>query len=150
MHESEIAARTKGEDVPQYVYPSSCDISVQGFRRWWVKYGQAAAPRNSFGPASPDKLKRLSRRDQIDPWITHTKHCSKCRSILRKAKRVETFSLIAAAVGAIFSSSRHPILACTMLAAGYLVNRKARTIVVALEGEPNPSQVNDRTSASAD
>ena len=34
IHDTEMAVRAKGYDVPKYLYPSSCDISVQGFRQW--------------------------------------------------------------------------------------------------------------------
>jgi hypothetical protein len=151
MHEREINARAKGDDVPKYAHPSSCDEPVRGFRSWWRKYGYAASPPNTFGPASLKNLKRLSRREQLDPWNSHTKQCSTCRSVLRVAKRTQRLSLVMVAAGALFTRGRHPIVACLLLAFGVLARLRADRFVAALEGESSfPSNIHDRTFVSAD
>lgn len=113
------------------------------------KYGYVVAPTNSFGPASLDNLHRMSRQEQIDPWWGHTKHCSKSRSVLRKAKRVKIFSVIAGAVGAILTSRQRPLSSCLLLCGGIFISRRANKLIVELEGEQHPSNVEDRTFASA-
>jgi hypothetical protein len=150
IHDAEFAARSKSRDVPKYLYPSSCDASVQGFRRWWTQYGYSSAPPNSFGPASFDNLQRLSRQQQMDPWQGHTNKCTKCRSVLEKAKNVKLASLLVGAIGAIFTSRRHPLLSCVFLGIGVFARIRAHKLVVSLEGEQYPSNVDDRTFASAD
>ena len=59
------------------------------YHQWWKKHGFSSAPPNTYGPASFDQLPKLSRREQIDPWEAHTKHCSKCRTALQRFKKAQ-------------------------------------------------------------
>ena len=71
-----------------------CVHTVPYFK-WWKSHGFASSPTHSFGPASIDHLSELSRREQIDPWEGHTKHCSKCRTALdrfKKAKVIDDYN----------------------------------------------------------
>lgn len=153
VHETEINVRSKEEEdpqaVPKYLYPTSSDVSVQGFRKWWTQFGYNKAPRNSFGPASIQNLKRLSRKEQTDPWQGHTQKCSKCRLILIKAKKYQRISLFASSISAIYMLNRsNPFLASAFIIAGILVRERADKMIRALEGEHSPSDVSDRTFAS--
>jgi phenylpropionate dioxygenase-like ring-hydroxylating dioxygenase large terminal subunit len=154
VHETEISVRSKEGDphqsIPNYLYPTSSDISVQGFRKWWAQFGYSKAPSHSFGPASMNNLKRLTRKEQIDPWKGHTKNCSKCRLILTKAKKYKRLSLFAGSISAIYMLNRsNPFLASALFAAGLLARERADKMIKALEGETSLSEVADRTFASS-
>ena len=104
LHDSERSARIKSADCNprsvavgavragkkpsygmNYLSASKSDVGTSSFRKWMSTYGYANAPPNTFGPASASSLSKhaLSRAEQIDPWIHHSKNCIICRRALR-------------------------------------------------------------------
>lgn len=149
VHDTEIAVRQKKVEPLPYLYPASSDKSVQGFRRWWKDFGFANAPRHTFGPASAENLRRLSRKGLTDAWTSHTKHCSICRGMLKRAHQTVKFSFGLAIAGASLVATRHARIGGLLcLAASWILHRQAQQRIAVLEGEATPSQVGDRTVAA--
>merc|ERR1719223_1036193 len=51
LHEAEIEARRRSEEVEDYVYASKSDFAPNTFRKWWNEFGFSKAPPNTFGPS---------------------------------------------------------------------------------------------------
>lgn len=146
LHDSEIAARSRSTKSLNYIYGSQSDLGVRAYRQWWMKQGFSAAPPNTFGPSSPEDLKPMTRQQQIDPWEYHTKHCSSCRRSLKTMKRVQLGGLFASIASAILLRNS-PIRAALVAATALYVRFLATQAATALEGNPYPSGVSDRSPA---
>ena len=147
-----------------YIYASQSDKGVSIFRKWWKNNGFADAPAHTFGMATMKQLENtqkggrlLSRREQIDPWEGHTKHCSSCRKSLgymKKGQHVLLFMALASGVlGGGLGRGRVVAPVVGMVGAGVCLYGRnfLRKFATALEGNPEVSGVNDRSaSASAD
>merc|ERR1719215_317146 len=146
LHDAEREARKDGNNSLKYVSASDSDKGPIIFRKWWQQNGFAASPKNTFGPASIDQLPKQSRRQQIDPWVGHTVHCSKCRTALSRFKRVQVGSIFAI-VGSMIFLRHRPILAATFTGGSLGLNILIRKICTFIEGNPFPSGVGDRSVA---
>jgi len=146
LHDAEIVARSRSTRNLNYIFGSQSDMGVRAFRQWWLKHGFSSAPPNTFGPSSPEDLKPMTRREQIDPWEYHTKHCSSCRRALKMMKRVQMGGLFASIASAVFLRNT-PIRAALAAAAGLYVRYLAMKTATAVEGNPFPSGVADRSPA---
>jgi phenylpropionate dioxygenase-like ring-hydroxylating dioxygenase large terminal subunit len=138
-----------------YIYASQSDVGVSVFRKWWIEHGMADAPPNTFAMATMEQLgpKSLSRREQIDPWENHTKHCSTCRKTLgtiKRSQKVLLFLSIASGIltGGRTSLQRPPIIGLVsagIFLYGHMFLKKLATV---MEGNPEVSNVPDRSSAA--
>jgi nitrite reductase/ring-hydroxylating ferredoxin subunit len=147
-----------------YIYASQSDRGVSIFRKWWKNNGMADAPAHTFGMATMKQLENtqkggrlLSRREQIDPWEGHTKHCSSCRKSLRYMKKGQHVLLFLALGSGVLGGGlgRGRVVAplLGMVGAGVCLYGRnfLKKFATALEGNPEVSGVNDRSaSASAD
>ena len=149
LHDAEIVARTRSTKALNYIYGSQSDLGVRAFRQWWMRQGFSSAPPNTFGPSSPKDLKPMTRREQIDPWEYHSKHCSSCRRALKVMKRVQVIGLFASIASAIFLRNA-PVRAVLAAALGLYVRYLAGKTATAVEGNPYPSGVADRSPAHAE
>lgn len=135
-----------------YIYASQSDAGVSIFRKWWKNNGMADSPPNTFGMATMEQLgsKCLSRREQIDPWEGHTKHCSTCRKALGNMKKGQKALLFLAVASGVLGS-RAPVVG--IMSAGICLYGRnfLKKFATALEGNPEMSGVGDRSvAASAD
>jgi hypothetical protein len=148
LHNTEISIRNKQSADPEYIHASSADTSTKAWRRWWAKYGLSVTPSNTFGPASPENLKLLPRHELVDPWHSHTKHCSKCRTVLRKSKLIQKAGW-AVLWGTLAIYRKNSLLAGTLGIIGFLSSLIAGQVVRELEGAPNKSEVGDRSPSAS-
>jgi hypothetical protein len=148
LHNTEISIRNKQSLDPEYIHASSADTSTKAWRRWWVKYGMSVTPKNTFGPAAPENLKLLPRHELVDPWNSHTKHCSKCQDVLQNSKRIQKAGW-AVLWGSLAISRRNSLLAGTLGIIGLLSSLVAGRIMRELEGAPNKSEVGDRSLSAS-
>lgn len=88
----------------------------------------------------------MTRREQIDPWEYHTKHCSSCRRALKVMKRVQMGGLFASIASAVLLRNS-PVRAALTVAAALYVRYLAMKTATAVEGNPFPSGVADRSPA---
>lgn len=133
-----------------YIFASRADLGPSTYRKWWSTHGHADAPPNTFGPASADDLpsQALTRAEQIDPWVHHAKHCAKCRRALGWMRKLRKASAVAAAVGAVLLRNKPPLAIAGVLVGLWTYNflRKFSTVI---EGNPNQSQILDRSVAAS-
>jgi hypothetical protein len=145
LHDTEIVARSRTSRSP-YIHASQSDLGARAFRQWWSKHGFSTSPPNTFGPASPEDLTQMSRRELIDPWEYHSKHCSSCRKALKVTKKVQAGSLFATIASVVFLR-KWPVRAVAMVAIGLYVNFMAEKTATVIEGNPYPSGISDRSVA---
>jgi hypothetical protein len=138
-----------------YVYASQSDVGVSMFRKWWMEHGMADAPPNTFAMATMEQLgpRSLSRREQIDPWENHTKHCSTCRKTLVTLKRSQKVLLFLAIASGILCGSRtsfpRPQILGLVSAGVFLYSHLfLKNLATVMEGNPEVSNVSDRSSAA--
>jgi hypothetical protein len=143
LHQTERTIRSQNNILPKYAYSSSADTSTKAWRTWWSKYGFSAAPAHTFGPASPKNLKVLNRDDLMDPWASHTRHCSKCRRVLRVSKWTERGGFVVAWMGAALVR-RSLLLGCLVGLLGGTTSWLSHRLGQELEGSRRPSEVGDR------
>lgn len=148
LHNTEISIRNKRSADPEYIQASSADASTRAWRRWWAKYGLSTAPSNTFGPASPENLKLLPRHELVDPWHSHTKHCSKCRDVLQKSKLIQKAGW-AVVWGVLAIYRKKSLLAGALVIIGLLSSLVAGRVVRELEGAPSKSEVGDRSLSAS-
>ena len=155
LHDVERLVRTQEKYVDVnnvYVSSSSSDIGVKAFRIWWSANGMANAPPHAFGPATKEQLgpRVLTRREQIDPWVHHTKHCAGCRKALKSWKRAEKLSLALSFVfAAVFGAARkQSVLAVLLSLAALGAHYCSKNVATIMEGNPYPSGVADRSVAA--
>lgn len=146
LHDAEIVARTRSTKALNYIFGSQSDMGVRAFRQWWLKQGFSSAPPNTFGPSSPQDLKSMTRREQIDPWEYHTKHCSSCRRALKVMKRVQWGSLFVSIASAVLLRNT-PVRASLAAGLALYVRYLALRTATAVEGNPYPSGIADRSPA---
>lgn len=152
LHDAERTFRMTGGGEgkkPNYVYASRSDLGVSLFRRWWNMHGFADSPPDAYGPADPAALgtRALTRREQIDPWESHSKHCSECRAALRVMKRGQIAGIVWAGLSAVFLR-RWPVIAAVAIGLGVWVNVFLKKCATVIEGNPYPSGVDDRSPAA--
>eukprot|EP00590_Aulacoseira_subarctica_P004220 CAMPEP_0172430208 /NCGR_PEP_ID=MMETSP1064-20121228/53576_1 /TAXON_ID=202472 /ORGANISM="Aulacoseira subarctica , Strain CCAP 1002/5" /LENGTH=516 /DNA_ID=CAMNT_0013176115 /DNA_START=89 /DNA_END=1636 /DNA_ORIENTATION=- len=138
-----------------YTSPTSSDLGVLAFRNWWSTYGMSLAPPHSFGPATTEQLpsRSLTRSEQIDPWVHHTKHCASCRKALKLWKRSEklslAFSFASVAFLGVTTHSKQSYLMTVLLSllglGAHFLSKSACTFI---EGNPYPSGIADRSVAA--
>lgn len=156
MHETEHAIRSNvnQSDVPSYKHATKSDRSTLAFRSWWSKYGLRNAPSHTFGAAAPENLVRLPRREQIDPWIIHTKSCSKCRTVVERARWSQNLGLVVAVCGGLSfqvgGGQVRMVATTTAMVGGMLVNAISRKIVRELAGTPYHYEIQDRSLSHSD
>ena len=153
-----------------YLCPTQSDQGVIAFRKWWSDYGFADSPPHTFSMATMDLLgpKSLTRREQIDPWEAHTKHCSSCREGLRLMKKGQNlclvFALFCAVWGVIGGSASlssniassagigrkviKPVLSFMGASAAMFGRNIMKKLATALEGNPYPGDIDDRSVAA--
>jgi hypothetical protein len=148
LHNTEITIRNKQSADPEYIHASTADASTKAWRKWWANYGLSSTPRNTFGPASPENLKLRPRHELVDPWHSHTKHCSKCRDVLQRSKLIQKAGW-AVLWGSLAIYRRNSFMASTMGFLGLLSSRVAGRVVRELEGTPNKSEVGDRSLSAS-
>jgi len=145
-----------------YIYASRSDKGAAIFRRWWLTHGFADAPRHTFCMSTIEELRetyphRLSRKDQIDPWIHHVKHCSRCRSDLKRVKQGQALCLgVAIAFTTLIRTGatggwKRALVGVAGAGMGFYARNFLKRFATAIEGNPERSGVADRsTAASAD
>mmetsp|Transcript_6512 Transcript_6512/g.13536 ORF Transcript_6512/g.13536 Transcript_6512/m.13536 type:complete len:484 (-) Transcript_6512:137-1588(-) len=151
LHDAERFARREGGKL-KYKAPTTSDMGPTVFRQWWQKQGMAAAPPHTFGPAPFSDLPQQSRRQQIDVWEGHSKHCSECRAGLKKLKRLQKLGMVAAVWGTVLGSKIRGLwggaAGIALGSLGLLVNLFARKCAAIIEGEVAPSGIADRSAAA--
>jgi len=136
-----------------YISASRSDAGVSLFRRWWDQHGMAGAPPHTFGMATMEQLgpAPLSRREQIDPWVNHARHCASCRRGLRRIKRLRAACTFLALASAAAAGRRHPVVGLAGVGASLYGRNFFKKFATAIEGNPEASGIADRsTAASAD
>jgi hypothetical protein len=129
-----------------YMLASKSDLGPTSARKWWITYGYADAPPNTFGPASASSLhsQALSRAEQIDPWIHHAKYCSNCRRALKQMRIMQKVVTAGTAIGAIMFQRRPPFAIASVLL-GIYTHNFLRKLATAIEGNTNRAEIGDRS-----
>ena len=129
LQERELQAGTKQEWRKTYHMPTSADVLVTAFRSWVDRfteggpYGDALAAKGREAGAalsgaggarmaaegrdpfaSPTPEAHLSKRDVMDRWDQHTKHCTACLGAFKMAMRMQWASVVVTIAGACFRS----------------------------------------------
>lgn len=144
LHQTEHTIRSRNNILPKYAYSSSADTSTKAWRIWWKKYGFSAAPAHTFGPASPNNLQMMNRDALMDPWASHTRHCSKCRRVLRVSTWTARGGLVVAWLGAALVARRSLLLGGLLGLVGGTTSWLSQRLGRELEGSRRPSEVGDR------
>ena len=131
-----------------YIAASQSDLGPTAFRKWWLTHGFAAAPPNTFGPASASSLPMypLSRAEQIDPWVYHAKNCVSCRRGLRQMRIMQKVVTAVSAIGALILQRRPPLAIASVLAGTY-VHNFVRKFATTIEGNIHRAEIDDRSIA---
>ena len=119
---------------------------------WCQQKGFAKSPPNTFGMSTIEQLGMysLSRKQQIDPWENHSKHCSHCIDSLTKLKSGQKICVLLAFCSSILFRKSPPLAISVAVLAmfGYQTLGKLRTVI---EGNPHASEIGYRSvSANAD
>ena len=130
-----------------YVQSSNSDLGPSLFRRWWHEQKLSSSPPDFFGPASQFDQRPLTRAEQIDPWNSHSKHCSHCRKALTTMKRLQK-ALIAGASSLAILLRNKPIIAILVVCVSVAANSFLKKFMTVIEGNPNPSEIGDRSVAA--
>ena len=77
-----------------YRMPTSADRLIIEFRRWFDKYCQGELPWHTVG-LDPQGISYINhnRRELLDRYQQHTRHCSSCREALKITRRLQRFLL---------------------------------------------------------
>ena len=89
----------------------------------------------------------LSRREQIDPWDNHAKHCSECRKALKNVKRIQMACLVGT-IGSTVLVSSHPIFGILGIGSTLYGRNFLKRVATTIEGNPERSEVCDRSAAA--
>ena len=146
MHDVERTLRGDDENYKHCITPTSADTGANAFRSWWKKVGLASSPPHSFGPASSGNLSRIPRAEYTNPWHMHTKSCSHCQNALRRARKMQKWSLIVGFVTSLstnISGRRHLALVIATIALAF--SSIGNKVVRVLEGPRHLSDVPDRS-----
>ncbi len=132
-----------------YIAASQSDAGVSSFRKWWEKNGMANSPPHTFNMATMDQLgsRPLSRKEQIDPWENHSKHCATCRKSLKRLKQLQAACLFMAFASTVVVQ-RNPFFGLVAVGASLFGRNFLKKFATAIEGNPESSGIADR-SASA-
>mmetsp|Transcript_45235 Transcript_45235/g.107216 ORF Transcript_45235/g.107216 Transcript_45235/m.107216 type:complete len:549 (-) Transcript_45235:301-1947(-) len=144
LHDAERLFREGGREA-RYYNPTSSDLGASEFRRWWAKHSMAKAPPHSFGPAPLSDLPEQTRREQVDVWESHTKHCSACRKSARSFRSLHRFALAAGVLSVALFAASNTLLALALGSIGLLVSALADKCRRIIEGEVWPTGIADRS-----
>jgi len=159
LHDTEREVIRRKETIPEvskklcgmdYQYQSESDLGVSTFRNWWKRYGMADAPPHTFGMATLEQLgtTSLSRREQIDPWEHHAKHCKTCRTALSRMKKVQKGSMYVSIASSILLRKK-PVVALVGVALGLFTYEFVRRFATVIEGNSEVSGIGDRSSSAS-
>lgn len=147
LHDAERTLRERvpegGDERNAYATVTSSDLGASAWRSWWRKY------RPSQQQLSTPRIPSLTRREQIDPWENHAKHCSHCRKALATADKAQRYSILFFIGSVIFrgegllSSALSGVSSVASLAV-FALAHKVKAII---RGEIDPFFVSDRSVA---
>jgi hypothetical protein len=133
-----------------YIASSQSDLGPSLFRKWWHEHKLSNSPPDFFGAAPPsvfDARPALTRAEQIDPWTSHSKHCSHCRKSLRILKRVQK-ALVAGASSLAILLRNRPFIAIPMVFISVWAHFFMRKLATVIEGNNHRSEIDDRSVAA--
>lgn len=132
-----------------YLAASKSDLGPSLFRRWWTEQKLSESPANFFGPAPSNLLPPLpmTRAEQINPWVHHSKNCSQCRKSLRRLKLLQK-AWIAVVASLVVTLKNKPLIAVPMVVGGLWVKNFLRKLVTLVEGNNHRSEIGDRSVAA--
>jgi phenylpropionate dioxygenase-like ring-hydroxylating dioxygenase large terminal subunit len=143
LHQAEINQRHK--DL-KYVEPTNSDTGARAWNQWMKQYGFCNAPPHSFGLASKENLVAMTMDEIQNPWRIHTSTCSKCRAVLKRARKIQLWSLLVGIVGgSLFQQRKHPILAALAFSAGITIHLLSKKVATLMEGSSHRSDTLDRS-----
>lgn len=101
-----------------FVTPTRADDLVLGFRRWVDEWG-AGGP---FGGMGGEYLvnREMSKRQALDRYEQHTRHCVHCSAALRNFQLLKKVSVAVGALSAVAASFIGPLWALAGLAIAFL------------------------------
>ena len=144
VHEAELYRRQKGL---KYVEPTTSDIGPRAWNQWMQQHGFCDSPPHTFGLASKENLTPMTFAEMQDPWRIHTSTCSKCRAVLRRARKIQLWAILCGVFGAsLLHGQRRSIAASMILSAGILAHFVAKKVSMLMEGSSHPSDAPDRGS----
>lgn len=132
-----------------YVASSRSDLGPSLFRRWWSEHKLSQSPPDFFGPAPPSSFdaRPLSRAEQIDPWNSHSKHCSHCRKALRRMKILQK-ALVAVASSLVLLMKNKPSIAIPTVLVSVYAHFFLKKLVTVIEGNYHRGEIDDRSVAA--
>ncbi|KAK9867348.1 hypothetical protein WJX84_010011 [Apatococcus fuscideae] len=93
LHYQERDMGQQGLTRHQYFTPTSMDRAVNSFKRWWDLAGNKIP---WAAGAEPGMSERPSRREMLDRWDSHTRHCPTCQKALRQLKMAQQAAAVLA------------------------------------------------------
>lgn len=143
LHQAEINRRQKDLN---YVEPTNSDTGSRAWNQWMKKFGFCDAPPHTFGLASKDNLVVMPMDEIWNPWQSHTSTCSKCRDVLRRARKIKYGCTVVGIVGGLLLRDRkRPVLAALTAGTGLFVRQLSNFVVKLMEGSEHRSDTPDRS-----
>ncbi len=89
----------------------------------------------------------LSRQEQIDPWEGHAKHCTICRTALKRMKMGQNLCKFFA-IASVVLCRRMRVLGLVGAGLGLYGNHFLKRFATVIEGNPRQSELADRSAAA--
>ena len=81
-----LTLKPKSAGVGSYVMPTSSDLGVKSFRRFYAEFLKSHP---IFGEKEAAQIPSISLAAKLDRWENHARHCSACQGALRNAQLVQ-------------------------------------------------------------
>ncbi|CAJ1959028.1 unnamed protein product [Cylindrotheca closterium] len=143
VHQAEL---NRVEKNLKYVEPTTSDTGPRAWNKWMQQYGFSDSPAHTFGTASKENLVPMNFAEMQNPWRIHTSTCSKCRAVLRRARKTQRWSILGGILGASLLQGRKKLsVAYLVLSAGILLHFLAKKVTTLMEGSSHPSDAPERS-----
>ena len=129
LQEKELTYGSKKEWRKKFHMPTSADALVVGFRGWIDKFTNSGPYGDSIGKGHYDvQREEYSKREVLDRYEQHTKHCKACSGALRNTKIIQALAVVSCLVSA---CTRNVVCCLLSLAGVYFAEKwKQRFIFV--------------------
>ena len=131
-----VPAQSKSAGVGGYVMPTSSDLGVKSFRKWW---DANMKQHPVFGEQPAALIGPISIDEQRDRWATHAVHCVMCRDALRNAKAMRR--LVPVAMLAVLALAQRPLVRLAAVAVAVAAEAVCRIVIRGVLGAERGASV---------